>query len=132
VTLGLMVATAIVSFCSFRKLERTITNLEIDSVTRTQLLRSANWYSDSTQALAILVPPVVGLAVGTASGSGKLVFIYYAVIVLAFVTLLTFGLRSPLDYGARLNLNIPVTRLSLIGLIVNVALVVAWNVPVHS
>jgi hypothetical protein len=84
--------------------------------------------------LAILVPPVVGLAVGTASGSGWLQFIYVVVIVIIFVTLLVFGMRDPLDYGSRLNPNIPITWLGLIGLAVNtVALIIVWIglVPVH-
>jgi hypothetical protein len=133
VTLGLMLATMLVSFYTFRKLDGKITNLGIDSTKKTQLLRSANWYSDSTQALAILAPPVVGLGVGTASGSETLVIIYWVVIIITFVTLLLFGLGDPLDYGARLNLNLPITRLVLIGLVVNtVALIVAWNVPVKG
>jgi hypothetical protein len=135
VTLGLMVATMLVAFKTFQKLDGRITSLGIESTKKTQLLRSANWYSDSTQTLAILVPPVVGLAVGTASGSETLVIIYWAVIVITFVTLLFFGMSDPLDYGSRLNLNIPITRFGLIGLVVNgIALIITWNVPVpvHS
>lgn len=134
VTLGLIVAAALVSLITLRKLDGKITNLGIDSTTKTQLLRSANWYSDSTQALAILAPPVVGLAVGTASGSETLEIIYWVVIIITFVTLLLFGMGNPLDYGSRLNPNIPVTRLAWIGLAVNLlALIIAWNVqvPVH-
>lgn len=135
VALGLMVAAMLVSFYTFRKLDREIDNLEIELTEKTQLLRSANWYSDSTQALAILAPPVVGLAVGTASGSETLVIIYWVVIIITFVALLLFGLGNPLDYGSRLNPNVPITRLGFIGLVVNgVALIIAWNVPVpvHS
>jgi hypothetical protein len=134
VTIGLTFVALLVSNITLRKLDGRITNLGINSTTKTQLIRSANWYSDSTQALAILVPPVVGLAVGTASGSGWLQFIYVAVIAIIFVTLLVFGMRDPLDYGSRLNPNIPITWLGLIGLAVNiVALIIVWIglVPVH-
>jgi hypothetical protein len=135
VTLGLMVAAVLVSLYTLRKLDGKITSLAVNSTTKTQLLRSANWYSDTTQALAILAPPVVGLAVGTASGSGWLELIYWVVISITFVTLLLFGIGNPLDYGSRLNPNIPITRLGWIGLAVNiVALIIAWivPVPVHS
>lgn len=131
VTIGLMIVALFVSNITLRKLDGKITSLRIDSTTKTQLIRSANWYSDSTQALAILVPPVVGLAVGTASGSGWLELIYGGVIAITFVTLLLFGIGDPLDYGSRLNPNFPITRLGLIGLVVNLAaLIIAWNVPV--
>lgn len=135
VTLGLMLVAVLVSFYTFRKLDGKITSLKMDTITKTQLLRSANWYSDSTQALAILLPPVVGLAVGKASGSETLAAIYWVVIVITSVTLLFFGLGNPLDYGSRLNLNVPVTWLGLIGFGINVvALIIAWivPVPVHS
>jgi hypothetical protein len=60
VTLGLMIAALLVSLYTFRKLDGKLANLGMESTTRNQVLRSANWYSDSTQALAILAPPVVG------------------------------------------------------------------------
>src|SRR6266704_107315 len=140
ITIGLMLVALVVSNITLRKLDGKITNLRIDSTTKTQLIRSANWYSDSTQALAILVPPVDGLAVGTASGSGWLEFIYGVVIAITFVTLLVFGMSDPLDYGTRLKPNIPITWLGLIGLVINaVALIIVWigvvpahPVPAHS
>jgi hypothetical protein len=135
VTLGLMIVALLVSIITLRKLDGKITSLGIDSTTKTQLLRSVNWYSDSTQALAILAPPVVGLAVGTASGSETLQIVYWVVIAITFVTLLLFGVGNPLDYGSRLNPNVPITSLGLIGLVVNIAaLIIAWNVPapVHT
>jgi hypothetical protein len=132
-TFVLMVVAVLVSFLSLRRLDKSITTLGVNSTDKAQLVRSANWYSDSTQALAILAPPVVGLGLGAASGSGWLVAIYLAVIIVTFVTLLTFGFSDPLDYGKRLKPECPITRLSLIGLVVNgVALVVTWIIAVKG
>lgn len=133
ITLVLMIAGMVVSSITLNKLDGKIISIGIDSTNKGQLIRSANWFSDSTQALAILAPPVVGLAVGTASGSVALVILYWVVILISFIALLFFGFCNPLNYGSRLSPKFPITSLGFIGLILNVvALVVAWNVPVKG
>jgi hypothetical protein len=132
VALGLILATMVTSIPTLNRLDKSIDSLKITSE-KGQLKRAAEWYSDLSQSLGVLVPAVVGLSVGTAKGSGVLLAVYIIVISLTFFALIAFGITNPLDYGGRLP--DPLTPMLLLALVVNAAaLIVSWAAvgTIHS
>jgi hypothetical protein len=132
VALGLIVVTTLISCPLLNRLDRFIDELGLGEQ-KGQLKRASEWYSDVSQSIGVLVPPIVGLSIGTANNSGLLIVTYAVTIGLILGLLIRTSIRKPGDYGE--GVMDPFTPMLIAAAVVNAAaLIVSWAVvgTVHA
>jgi len=94
-----------------------------------RLARLLTYYTDASQLLGLMAPPLLGLAIGTTGGDGRLELLYATVLLAAFFGSALVLLQDPEKYGSVVGGRAGLTPVILGALLLNVvAAVVAASV----